>query len=203
MFDNTKLVYKKILHDIDLAIHVVDIIIQVLFLGYYSYCAVTSFDKYKFLFFFYIALIAISIVWLLITIFRYKFEKNKKRFIGKIIKITKWSIRAAVITINVVIAVRYGTSDINIMLLILSIFFLIAQIAFELILDYVRHFYEILFYSFMKDAEELTNNVPKGVKFVDKVFKTGLVDKIKEATSKNLKKYDKEEELNKIKSNKK
>ena len=203
MFENTRLVYKKIIHDIDLAIHVVDIIIQVLFLGYYSFCAVTSFEKSTFLFFFYIALIGIAFVWLLVTIFRYKFEKKKKRIIGRVIKIIKWSIRAIVITINIVLAIKNGASDMQIMLIILSIFFLIGQIAFEFICVFIRHFYEMLMYSVMKDAEEFADNLPKGVKFVDKVFKTGIVEKIKDITGKNLEKYDKEEQLNKIKSIKK
>lgn len=203
MFENTKLVYKKMIHDIDLAIHIVDIIVQVLFLGYYSYCAVTSFNDYPILFYFYISLATLSVIWLFFTIFRYKFEKNKKKKIGRIIKLIKWIIRAVVIGINIFLMIRYGTTDLKIMLIILSITFLFGQIAFEIICEFVKHYYDLIIYSLMLDTEEMVDTLPKGVKIADKVFKTGIMDKLKDFANKHKANHEKEDDLNKIKSDKK
>ena len=203
MFENTKLVYKKMVHDIDLAVHIVDIIIQTLFIGFYVYIALINFKSNWTLFYLYLALCGICLVWLLITIFRSSFKKDQKHKIRKIIKIIKWSIRALVIGFNIYLVVRYPHNDLQIMMIILSTLFLLSQIGFELICDFVRHYYDLLVYSIMTDAEEAVGKAPKLVKAADKISGFGIIDKIKDFAGKTKEKHIKEEELNKIKSDKK
>ena len=199
MFENTKLVYKKLIHDIDISIHVVDIIIQVIFLGFYAYYGVTYFEEFRPLFYLYASLFGLGTIWLFITIFRFKFEKQKRKLIGKIVKYTKWGVRFLIICLNVYFAIAKGVSDLRMILIVLSIFFLLGQIIFELIARFVRHYYELMVHSFMKDAEELVDNAPTGLKVVDKVFRTGFREKIKDFANKHKRGQDTEDKLNKIK----
>ena len=204
MFEKTKAIYQKMIHDIDIAIHVADIIFQILFLGFYTYNGVVAFNENRLiLFYLYVSLFALGVIWLLVTIFRYKFEKKQKRKIGRIVKYIKWSIRAVVIGINIYFAIRYGASDLRIILIVLSIIFLIGQIVFELICNFVRNYYEMLLYSIMQDVDKFVDDVPGAVKFFDKsVFKTNITGKLKEVAAKHKNNEEAKDRVNKIKNKK-
>ena len=55
----------------------------------------------------------------------------------------------------------------------------------------------------MTDAEEAVGKAPKLVKAADKISGFGIIDKIKDFAGKTKEKHIKEEDLNKIKSDKK
>ena len=183
MFENTRLVYKKIIHDIDVAIHVVDIIIQVLFLGYYAFYAVKYYNVQQTLFIFYIVLCGLGTIWLIITLLRDHIDKSKKKTLGKIVKYTKWVVRAGVIGVSIYFAVR-GNDPLQVILSILSIFFLFGQIIFEIICRLIKGYYRLLMHSIINDAQEFVDKTPSKIKKIGKFFGFDADEKMKNVSSK-------------------
>lgn len=199
MFENTKKVAKKMLHDIHVALKITDISFQILFLGYYVLSMFTYLEN-KPIFYLYLALSVLAFIWLIVTIFTPitmpKEKKKKFKLVKRIFKYIKWFIRFVVIIFSFIYAAKYNEGLYRYAIIIISLLLLIGQIVFELICKAIINYYRLLYHSISEDAEAFINDKKMSIpgKVITSVFH--LKDKVKafsshdEADEKVVKEYN-------------
>ena len=167
MFENTKKVAKKMLHDIHVALKITDISFQILFLGYYVLSMFTYLEN-KPIFYLYLALSVLAFIWLIVTIFTPitmpKEKKKKFKLVKRIFKYIKWFIRFVVIVFSFIYAAKYNEGLYRFAIIIISLLLLIGQIVFELICKAIINYYRLLYHSISEDAQSVAENNNKSIK---------------------------------------
>lgn len=156
-FDNTVACISKIKKDVKNIIKAIDIIVQIIFIGFYVYMLCTHLDK-PISMTIYIVLVSISSLFLLFNLFTIA-TKNKRilrikqRVIKRTVSIVKMCIQTVVIGVSIYEIVRNGSTDAKLLLTITSSAFLLINICATLLGYYINNMIDMLAISFKLDSE--------------------------------------------------
>lgn len=150
----SKAVAFKLKHDIDNVLHIVNILVSIFFICYYGYSIYTNINNTIFL--------VINIIFLVLGLFGFilylsthknktKITKNIKKIIGK----SKYLTKIVVLIINTIQFVKYGGSDLSLILLALSGLILVLQTLVEVIQKFVTNYVELFVEAIYQDFEFL------------------------------------------------
>ena len=203
MFSHTLAVLEKIKNDLKKISFWLDIIIQVLFIGYYIYSMVINIlNNHYVLMGIYIGFSFISISYFafhLLTINASEnFQAKIKSNVRNIVKYIKYALKLATLVISYILIIIQDQSDLYIILTVLLTAFFLFQIIFEVVRIVVSNYTDLLITSFKIDLEE--SNLVGLVKTASDPVGSFLnkVDKITSKMAKNEKKEEiSEKEQNK------
>lgn len=152
-YENSKAVALKLKHDIDVMSFVVALIVQVLFVGYYTYSAVIkvgSFYHYIYAVFMIIGLFSLGF-----HIFSWKNIENKlRRKIKTLIRYFKYPIRALLIILMIIDLVAHEGTPMESMAIVFSIIALVSEIIIQLTIRLTRYYIDLFLESLKMDYED-------------------------------------------------
>ena len=152
-YENSKAVALKLKHDIDILSFVVALIVQVLFVGYYTYSAVIKIGSvyhYIYAFFMIVGLFSLGF-----HILSWKNIENKlRRKIKTLIRYVKYPIRALLIVLLIIDLVNTGGTPMQSMAIVFSIIAYVAEVVIQLTIRLTRYYLDLFLESLKMDYED-------------------------------------------------
>ncbi|MBR2989264.1 MAG: hypothetical protein IKC64_06045, partial [Clostridia bacterium] len=149
-FSRIKGVSAKIINDISKTIFITTIIVQIIFIGVYGYSIFTNWERTVF-FIIYCALLALSIVTFISTLVTHKRKKNKT--FSLVIRIIRYFINGAMVMANLYEVLTIPTTELRILLLIISAISLLTQILLEITLSITKYYFNLYRIAFERDFQ--------------------------------------------------
>lgn len=185
-YDNTYGVLKKLKHDVVLAERIVETILQIFFLFYYSYLIYSNVNNLFYLII-YSCLGAVSIIYFVFYVIglvsdnKY-YKKRVKPFAKRIVTIIKYMIRIFTIVIAFIEMYKEPISDFERIINIVSLVSLCVQIAISIISHFVLRYIDLFITSIKMDYEEskISEYVNKGEKIANDGIKGSILGFINE-----------------------
>ena len=152
-YENSKAVALKLKHDIDVLSFVVALIIQVMFVGYYTYSAVIKIGSmYHYI---YAVFMIVGLFSLGFHIFSWKNIENRlRRKIKTLIRYVKYPIRALLIILLIIDVVRTGGTPMESMAIVFSIIAYVAEVIIQLTIRLTRYYLDLFLESLKMDYED-------------------------------------------------
>lgn len=156
-FDNTVACVSKIKKDIKRIVSLIELLVQLIFIGFYTYMIFTHLDR-PFLLPFYITLTTLSVIYFFLYIViesskSIRVQRLRNRVIKRIFTFVKLGIQLFTIGFSVYEIAAYGATDMKILLTIATGIFFIINISATLIGMYVTNTIDMLSISFKLDSE--------------------------------------------------
>ncbi len=152
-YENSKAVALKLRHDIDVLSFVVSLVVQIMFVGYYTYSAVIkvgSLYHYVYAVFMIVGLFSLGF-----HIFSWKnIETKLRRQIKTLIRYVKYPIRALLIVLLIIDLVHTGGTPMESMAIVFSIIAYVAEIIIQLIIRFTRYYLDLFLESLKMDYED-------------------------------------------------
>ena len=150
----SKAVAFKLKCDINNVLHVANILVSIFFICYYGYSMYANINNTIFL--------VINIIFLVLGLFglilylaTYKNKTKTTKIIKKIIGKSKYLTKIFVLIINIIQFVKYGGTDLSLILLVLSGLLLALQTLIEVIQKFITNYIELFSEAIYQDFEFL------------------------------------------------
>ena len=142
VLQRTRAVSSKMINEINKILLAVNIIVQIIFTGVYAYNIYNSIDNLTFLII-YIIISLLSTINFVNYLITYKKSNKKINIAKRIIRIFKYILNAILIAINVYGIYKFGGSDLDKILLIVSSVSLLSQIIVEFVRIFIERYVEL------------------------------------------------------------
>lgn len=154
MLFNTKSVLNAVLEDIKRIWFVVTLIAEISFILLYAYSIYSNINKLFFLIIysilFVVSLSAFILHWIL-----YKKHKQEEKIVKKSKRYISYITKIAILVAQVVEMLKFGISDFNKILLIVSVITLVVKILVEIVKIFIEKYADAFAYAFEKDIEPI------------------------------------------------
>lgn len=157
-FDHTLATFIKIKNDLSKLLHIVTILTQVIFIGFYTYLIVVNVNRLPMLII-YSILCGLSLAFLLYYLIRVRgmaerLKRLESRVVRRLFRIGKYVTKAASLCLAVYQIVNMETTQTMILLTALSTFVLVFNIISELVIVYVDGAIDRVMLAYSMDRDE-------------------------------------------------
>lgn len=157
-FDHTLATFLKIKKDLTKLLHIIVIITQVFFIGFYVYQIVVNVDRLPFLIT-YISLSSLSFLYLVFYLLKISgkiksIKRKQSKFVRTIYHIGKYFFKAGAIGLAIYQIIAIETSQTMIFMTAVSTFILLLNIISEVVINYVDKSIDRLIVAFYMDRED-------------------------------------------------
>ena len=187
---------------------VAEILIQLMFVGYYTYLLVVHRDD-LILLIGYSVLTALGLAIFFVMVFTFDPYRKKvlelKKYIRRILRVVSWSGKIIVISYNVYTLIRFGMTETGNLLLVFSIIIFFTEVVLFVVSTIISYYYQLFIYAlkmdyqrFLGDKEDITEkpigrillNLNDSTDYEDEVNSLFIEQEIYE----EVKKYSEKEE---------
>ena len=155
ILSRTLAVFDKLIKDIKSAIFYTNIVLQYIFLVFYSYSIYSNLSNLPFLIIYSILLVLSILTFINLSVEKLHKEKDLGKF-NRFLRIFRYFVKATTIIVTIVEITKFGITDFAKMLFIVSCTSLLLQIILEIIRIFVEKYVELFKISFEKDMSFLT-----------------------------------------------
>lgn len=141
----------KIVEDIKKLAHVITILVSILFIGYYTFSVIINLSNLFYLII-YSSFLCISLITFILYLTAYG-KKNKSKTFNRVLRIIKYVLNATMLSVNAYQAFTTPTSDLSIVLLIVSASALVLQILVEILRVCFEYYFSLLKTAVLMDFE--------------------------------------------------
>lgn len=157
-FDHTLATFIKIKNDLSKLLHIITVLTQVIFIGYYTYLVVINVNRLAYLIIYSIFL-GLSVAFLLYYLIRLRgmaqrVKRIESRVVRRAFRIAKYIVKAAAIGLAIYQVVVIETSQTMILVTALSSFFLMFNIISEIVIVYVDGAIDRVMLAYSMDRDE-------------------------------------------------
>lgn len=154
LLGRTRAVGEKFLTDISKTVFWVNIVVQIVFFISYGFAIYSNIENVMILVL-YAGLEVLALIGFINYLNTNK-KKNKNLKFERTIRIFRYLVNGMMLSVNVFEIIKYDTSDLSKILLVVSAVLLLAQIFLEFIRAFAEKYIELFMFSLQKDFEPLT-----------------------------------------------
>ena len=158
MFDNSISVLSRVSARIKRIVILTELVIQLLFIGYYAYLLVTNLDNVVFIIAYSILIFIATTVFFVMVFTLDPYQKRAIAFRKKIRKYARmisWAGKIMVIGYNIYRLVAFGLTETGQLLLIFSVIIFFAEIALFIVSMIITYYSQLLIYALQMDYQHL------------------------------------------------
>lgn len=148
----TRAVVLKMKSDLDIAVHIINILVSLFFIVYYGYSTYSNINNTIFLVINSIFLF-LGIFGFIVYLMTYKKITKTTKVIKKIIGKMKYITKVVALVFNTIQLVKIGGSDLSLVLLIISAITIVGQLIIEIVIAYIKKYFDLLMLSVHQDFQ--------------------------------------------------
>ena len=158
MFDNSVSVLSRAVARIKRIVTIAELVIQLMFIGYYAYLLVVNHDDIVFLIAYSILIFIAAVIFFVMIFTLDPYQKRAiafKKKTRKYARIISWTGKLMVISYNIYRLVAFGMTETGQLLLIFSIIIFLGEVALFVVSSISVHFIQLFIYSLQMDYQNI------------------------------------------------
>lgn len=158
MFNNSISVLSRAAARFKRIVLIAEVLIQLLFVGYYAYLLVVHRDD-LILLIGYSVLTALGTTIFFVMLFTLDPYQKKviefKRYIRRVLRVVSWTGKVIVIGYNIYTLIRFGMTETGQLLLVFSIIIFFTEVVLFIVSNIINHYYQLFVYALQMDYQHM------------------------------------------------